>query len=50
MWKIVNVAYNITEPNIGLRLNRESSALKCYMGDADYLYTNYVLHIDDVKE
>ena len=25
---IVNIAYNTTEPNIGLRLNRESSALK----------------------
>lgn len=34
---IVNVAYNTTEPNIGLRLNRESSALKCYMGDTGLL-------------
>ena len=28
---IVNIAYNTTEPNRGFRLNRESSALKCYM-------------------
>lgn len=34
---IVNIAYNTTEPNIGLRLNRESSALKCYMGDIGLL-------------
>ena len=34
---IVNIAYNTTEPNIGLRLNRESSALKCYMGDTGLL-------------
>ncbi len=34
---IVNIAYNTTEPNIELRLNRESSALKCYMGDTGLL-------------
>ena len=34
---IVNIAYNTTEPNIGLRLNRGSSALKCYMGDTGLL-------------
>lgn len=34
---IVNIAYNTTEPNIGLRLNRKSSALKCYMGDTGLL-------------
>ena len=34
---IINVAYNTTEPNIGLRLNRESSALKCYLGDTGLL-------------
>ena len=34
---IVNIAFNTTEPNIGLRLNRESSALKCYMGDTGFL-------------
>lgn len=33
----VNIAYNTTEPNIGLRLNRESSALKCYLGDTGLL-------------
>ena len=30
---IVNVAYNATEPNIGLELSSDHSALKCYMGD-----------------
>lgn len=34
---IVNIAYNTTEPNIGLRLNRETSALKCYLGDTGLL-------------
>ncbi len=34
---IVNIAFNTTEPNIGLRLNKESSALKCYMGDTGLL-------------
>lgn len=34
---IVNIAYNTTEPNIGLRLNGESSALKCYMGGTGLL-------------
>jgi len=34
---IVNIAYNTTEPNIGLRLNRESSALKCYIADTGLL-------------
>lgn len=34
---IVNISYNTTEPNIGLRLNRESSALKCYIGDTGLL-------------
>ena len=34
---IVNIAYNTTEPNIGLRLNRNSSALKCYIGDTGLL-------------
>ncbi len=34
---VVNIAYNTTEPNIGLRLNRESSALKCYIGDTGLL-------------
>ena len=34
---IVNIAYNTTEPNIGLRLNKESSVLKCYMGDTGLL-------------
>ena len=34
---IVNIAYNTTDSNIGLRLNRQSSALKCYLGDTGLL-------------
>ena len=30
---MVNVAYNATEPNIGLELSSDHTALKCYMGD-----------------
>ncbi len=29
----VNVAYNATEPNIGLELSSDHSCLKCYLGD-----------------
>jgi predicted AAA+ superfamily ATPase len=35
--KIVNLCYNATEPNLGLRLNRDKSVLKCYMGDTGLL-------------
>ncbi len=34
---IVNVAYNTTEPNIGLGLNTDDSTLKCYMADTGLL-------------
>ena len=34
---IVNNCYNSTEPNLGLRLNRDNSVLKCYMGDTGLL-------------
>ena len=30
---MVNVAYNATEPNIGLELSSDHQALKCYLGD-----------------
>lgn len=30
---MVNVAYNTTEPNIGLDLSSDHASLKCYMGD-----------------
>lgn len=36
---IVNIAYNSTEPNIGLRLNLDKTTLKCFMGDTGLLLT-----------
>ena len=37
---IVNVAYNATEPNVGLRLNADRRTLKCYMGDTGLLVSH----------
>lgn len=37
---IVNVAYNATEPNVGLRLNADRRTLKCYMGDTGLLISH----------
>lgn len=34
---ICNMCYKAKEPNIGLSMNEESSALKCYMGDTGLL-------------
>lgn len=34
---LVNLAYNTTEPNIGLRLNMDSNSFKCYMLDTGLL-------------
>ncbi len=34
---LVNLAYNTTEPNIGLRLNMDSNSFKCYMFDTGLL-------------
>lgn len=34
---LVNLAYNTTEPNIGLGLNRDSNSFKCYMFDTGLL-------------
>lgn len=42
---IVNTCYNATEPNVGLRLNQDSSAFKCYMGDTGLL----VSHAFDIR-
>ena len=33
----VNIAYNTTEPNVGLGMNVERSSLKCYMADTGLL-------------
>lgn len=37
---IVNMAYNTTEPNIGLGLNTDSNTLKCYMADTGLLISH----------
>lgn len=34
---LVNLAYNTSEPNIGLRLNMDSNSFKCYMFDTGLL-------------
>ncbi len=34
---IANICYSATEPNIGLRLHEDNSALKCYLGDTGLL-------------
>lgn len=33
----VNIAYNTTEPNIGLRMREDNSMLKCYLSDTGLL-------------
>lgn len=35
--RIVNTCYNATSPDIGLRLNRERTVLKCYLADTGLL-------------
>lgn len=37
---IVNICYNSTEPNIGLRLNMDRLTLKCYMADTGLLISH----------
>jgi len=37
---IANIAYNSTEPSIGLKLNMERLRLKCYMGDTGLLISH----------
>ena len=36
----VNLCFNSTEPNIGLKLNLDHSSLKCYMGDTGLLISH----------
>ena len=43
---VVNPCYNTTEPNVGLRMNMDSSAFKCYMADTGLL----VSHAFDDKD
>ena len=37
---VVNVAYNATEPNVGLGLSLDHSTMKCYMGDTGLLISH----------
>ena len=37
---IVNLCYNSTEPNIGLKLNKDIMSLKCYMADTGLLISH----------
>lgn len=37
---IVNICYNATEPNIGLKLNMDRMTLKCYMADTGLLISH----------
>lgn len=34
---LINICFNSTEPNIGLRLNEERTTMKCYMADTGLL-------------
>ena len=38
--KVVNICYNTTEPNVGLRMNMDRTTLKCYMGDTGLLISH----------
>jgi uncharacterized protein len=38
--RVVNVAYNATEPNVGLRLSLDHSTLKCYFADTGLLISH----------
>ena len=38
--KVVNICYNSTEPNIGLKMNEERTTLKCYMNDTGLLISH----------
>ena len=38
--KVVNICYNSTAPNIGLRMNEDRTTLKCYMNDTGLLVSH----------
>lgn len=38
--KVVNICYNSTEPNIGLKINEDRTTLKCYMNDTGLLISH----------
>ena len=47
---VVNICYAATAPNVGLRLNRETSSLKCYMADTGLLISMAFDENDIVRE
>lgn len=47
---ILNIAYNTTEPSIGLGLNEDDSTLKCYMADTGLLLSHAFSENDIVSE
>lgn len=36
----VNIAYNVTDPNVGFKMNEDRTSLKCYMGDTGLLVSH----------
>lgn len=38
--RVVNMCYNSTDPNIGLKMNEDRTTLKCYMGDTGLLISH----------
>ncbi len=38
--KLVNTCYNVTEPQVGMRLKRDDLTFKCYMGDTGLLISH----------
>ena len=38
--RVVNICYNATEPNIGLKMNEDRTTLKCYMNDTGLLISH----------
>ena len=38
--RVVNICYNSTEPNVGLKMNEDRTTLKCYMNDTGLLISH----------
>ena len=38
--RVVNMCYNTTAPNVGLKMNEQRTSLKCYMGDTGLLISH----------
>lgn len=44
--RFINVCYNVTEPQVGMKLKRDAQTFKCYMGDTGLL----IAHAFDEKQ